>query len=92
MRAAVRETLDEIALEPRDEAAAELARTYAATIDEHPDRLGDLGPRLLQVLDALTATPAARAKVTRLARPSIDARPETTPLDDLRAARARRES
>src|SRR5258708_32494072 len=51
---------------PADSAAVKLAQRYAAAIDDADNRaeaLERLGPRLLAVLEALGATPAARAKL-----------------------------
>jgi hypothetical protein len=67
----------------RDEAAGELALTYAAEIDAGGD-LEKLGPQLLAVLEALHLTPRARGK-------GVDSEPaEPSPLDALRARRADR--
>ena len=46
-----------------DAAAVKLARLYAAAIDacDTPDALDKLGPKLLAALEALGATPRARA-------------------------------
>lgn len=52
-------------LAPSDAAVVRLAQSYAAAIDgaEDPrDALEKLGPKLLAALQALQATPAARAR------------------------------
>jgi len=61
---AVERTLGELRLGTVDDAVATLAQRYAAAIDtdEEGDALTDLGPKLLAALQALQATPAARAK------------------------------
>ncbi len=82
-------------LTPADHGAARLAREYADLIDnaigdghrDDADRawaLRWIGPLLLDTLEALGATPAARA---RLKDPKTTQAPES-PLDKLRAARA----
>ncbi|HYD83772.1 MAG TPA: hypothetical protein VEA63_06955 [Opitutus sp.] len=69
-----------------DEAAVELARTYAASIDANPLMVGQLGGGLKAMLQELGMTPKARAdlmggKVAPAANPS---------LDELRARREQR--
>jgi hypothetical protein len=61
---AVERTLGELHLGPIDDAVATLAQRYAAAIDQadDDDALEDLGPKLLAALQALNATPAARAR------------------------------
>lgn len=71
-------------LEPRDAAAAELAREYARAIDQGAD-LSKVGPALLAALDALGLTPRARKAVK-----SDGQQPAGNPLDQLAAARARK--
>lgn len=46
--------------EPRDRAAHLLALRLATAIESDPDQLRDLAPKLLQVLDAIHATPKSR--------------------------------
>jgi hypothetical protein len=61
---AVEETIEALKLTGRDAAAAQLARRYAAAIDqaENPaSALRWIGPLLLKVLGELQATPATRA-------------------------------
>ena len=65
---AVANVIQHLPLAAEDEAAATLARQYAAAIDEadYPEKaLDDLGPKLLAVLEALGATPRARAQITK---------------------------
>lgn len=57
----VQHTIANLTLRPEDSAAATLAERYAATIDADPEQLKDLGPKLLATLEALGATPRARA-------------------------------
>jgi hypothetical protein len=64
----VTETISVLTLKPEDVAAARLARRYAESIDAalgtdaYPKLLALLGPKLLAALEALDATPSARAK------------------------------
>lgn len=71
----------------RDIAAQQLTRTYAQAIDDDPDQLADLGPKLLAALAALGLTPAARGT----AKGGQDAQPVLSKLDELRARRQRRD-
>jgi hypothetical protein len=67
----------------RDQAAVELALTYASEIELGGD-LSKLGPALLAALEALGLTPRARKAV------KSDGQPSANPLDQLAAARSRR--
>jgi hypothetical protein len=64
----ITETLGALPLTPADAAAGELALLYGRLLDrlaplaEQIKTAADLGPRLLAVLTALGATPAARVK------------------------------
>jgi hypothetical protein len=78
----VQHTIANLTLRPEDSAAATLAERYAASIDADPEQLKDLGPRLLATLEALGATPHARAAVSK-----GGATGGTTKLDQLREAR-----
>jgi hypothetical protein len=63
---AVEETLAALKLGERDTAAVQLARGYAAQIDQGGNPVAAMktfGPLLLKVLNDLGATPAARAGV-----------------------------
>lgn len=69
---AVAATINELDLDDEDKAAAELAKHYAAAIDTdhcsecNADRsLDTLGPKLLACLEALGATPSARARLVK---------------------------
>jgi hypothetical protein len=65
---AVAETLTQLNLGSEDAAAKKLAQRYAQIIDQAPDQawaLRWIGPLLLDALEALSATPAARARVTK---------------------------
>lgn len=79
----VNEALAAQPVDPRDVAAAELARTIAGDIDAGGD-LTKLGPALLAVLDALGLTPRARKAV------KSDGQQPAGTLDQLAAARARK--
>jgi hypothetical protein len=65
---AVHEAIGQLPLRPEDHAAATLAQRYAAAIDDADDpqaTLDALGPKLLATLDALGATPKARAQIMK---------------------------
>ena len=89
---AVMETIAGLGLLGTDSAAAKLAQRYAKTIDQAADlgpkvyagQLRWLGPELLKALEALGATPAARATLAKAVKPQ-----ETRPngLAALRAAK-----
>ena len=90
---AVIATLDALDLKPEDAAAAKLARYYALQIDQatvsgEPKisawAARNIAPLLLQTLESLGATPAARAAM-KTSKPA-DAKPAG--LTALRAARA----
>jgi hypothetical protein len=103
---AVSETLAALGLGSEDAAAVRLAQRYARVIDGMPDRdeftserahdqawaLRWIGPELLRCLDALGATPDARARIAKLAGSKGEAAPDAAPsqLDRLRASRASR--
>jgi len=83
---AVAETVAALATTLEDKAAVQLAKRYAAAIDEAEDRaeaMEKLGPKLLAVLESLGATPAARAKL----KGGVPTRAESR-LSALRAARS----
>lgn len=92
---AVCETVDALDLDPggRDAAAVKLAKQYARTIDEadpgkaYASAIRWIGPELQRVLEALGATPAARAALTRT---TPQAPAQESKLDQLRAARQKR--
>lgn len=80
-----------LSLTSADAGAAQLAREYAALIDsaigDDADRawaLRWIGPLLLDCLESLGATPAARARL----KDGKQAPAPESPLDKLRAARA----
>lgn len=73
----------------RDVAAKELALFYARAIDADAEMLDTLGPKLLQALESLLLTPRARAAALRKGAPGDPN--SKSPLDDLRARRARRD-
>lgn len=92
VRAGLRELGD---LDPRDQAAADLAVLYAKGIDEpfdwgdkQRDPLAELGPKLLQVLVQLGLTPAARKGIVG----DKPAEKPANPLDELHKRRAARGS
>jgi len=69
---AVHETLAALQLGGQDQATAQLALHYAQVIDSARDPAWSLrwiGPELLRCLDALGATPTARAKMTPPRKP-----------------------
>lgn len=66
LRPAVQATIDAMDLADEDGAAVQLAVQYARTIDDHEDRAWAvrwIGPLLLDALEQLGATPAARARL-----------------------------
>lgn len=80
---------DALAVQPRspeDKATAELALTYARSIDEGGD-LTKLGPALLACLEALLMSPRARAAAKKVVS---DDKPAASALDQLASARARK--
>jgi len=76
-----------LALAPVDQAAVQLALTYAAAVDAG-EPVEKVGPPLLAVMEALGMTPRARAA---LAKGVTSAGPSASPLDELRARRAARQ-
>ncbi|MBW0136852.1 terminase small subunit [Pseudonocardia abyssalis] len=70
-----------------DQAAVELAVSYARAIDEGAE-LHKIGPLLLSALEALLLTPRARAAALKK---GTDDKPAANPLDELRERRARRD-
>lgn len=95
---AVAATLDALELQPQDEAAAKLARYYAleidrATVSGEPKisawAARNIAPLLLQALESLGATPAARAAITKGAKGGGGDKPKTQ-LDIMRENRARK--
>lgn len=83
----VRAALAAATVDPRDQAAADLALAYAADIDDREGDIAKLGPALLATLEALLMSPRARAAAKKAV---TDAKPAANPLDQLAAARARR--
>jgi hypothetical protein len=87
---AVESALSALELAGRDAAAAQLARSYAAAVDEAQDQaaaLARFGPLLLKSLVALGATPLSRAPAEKRGQLAAG-RPSW--LDEHRAARAKR--
>jgi hypothetical protein len=84
----VNRSIRALASPPEDEALTELARAYARIIDEHPDELVKLGPKLKDTLVALGMSPGGRARAGK-GKPT-DAK-RTNPLDELRQRRADRQ-
>lgn len=91
VRAGLRELGD---IDPRDQAAADLAILYAEHIDDSSDwadrlrdPLAELGPKLLAALAALGMTPAARKGIVE---GKTEPAPRRNPLDELRERRAAR--
>ena len=86
---AVMQAIAELGLLGSDAAAVKLAQNYAKAIDQASGAkratvLRALGPELLKVLEALGATPQARAALTRGQKA---AEPKATGLAALRAAK-----
>lgn len=83
---AVADTIAALTVAPEDAGAVQLARRYAAAIDqadEPADALERLGPKLLAVLESLGATPKGRAALRKEA-PGAQGRGQ---LAAIRAAR-----
>jgi len=78
---AVAETISGLTLADEDKGVAKLAALYASQIDQDPMMLEALGPKLLAALEALGASPRARAAI-RKGPASTGSR-----LEALRAAR-----
>ena len=83
-------------LDARDRATADLALAYAQAVDDSADwqdrqrdPLAELGPKLLAALTALQMTPAARKAAVSGGPEPVKPR---SPLDELRARRAARDS
>ena len=84
---AISETLTQLDLGSEHAAAKKLAQRYAQVIDGTADQawaMRWIGPLLLDCLSELGATPAARARLTKGAKPA-DGKPNR--LAQLRAAR-----
>jgi hypothetical protein len=83
---AVAETIQALELQPEDAAVAQLARRYAAVMDETESpgwAARWIAPLLLVTLDSLGATPAARSRMkSGKPEPHVE-----SALDRLRAAR-----
>jgi hypothetical protein len=88
---AVEETIAALELKAIDAGAVQLARRYAAVIDEAGDMRARasamrwIAPQLLDVLESLGATPAARSRL----KGGTPANAAPTQLDRLRQARGR---
>lgn len=83
--------------DPRDRAAAALAKLYARSIDANPDDplvLARLGPKLFAILAALGLTLEARGTKTPPEAPDAQQQPaaaaERDPIDELERRRAER--
>lgn len=97
LRESVQQAVESSKLEPRDRPAADLALTYAASIDDtggecpecerHGGDLAKLGPLLLVALEALRMTPRARAAATKAV---TNDKPAANQLDQLADRRLRR--
>lgn len=62
---AVAATLNDLTLSPEDRGVARLAALYADQIDGDPSQIEALGPKLLTALEALGASPRARAAIRK---------------------------
>lgn len=83
---AVAETLSQLDLTEEDAAVKKLAQRYAQVIDQHPDEAWCarwVFPLLLDCLEQLGATPAARARVK-------GGKPADAPVSQLAKLRAAR--
>jgi len=83
---AVAQTLSQLDLTDADAAAAKLAQRYSQVIEQHEDQawaLRWIGPLLLDALEQLGATPAARARLK-------GGKPADAPVSQLAKLRAAR--
>lgn len=92
---AVAETLASLELDPEYSGAKKLAQRYAQVIDQHDDQAWAvrwIGPELLKALDALGATPDAKARIHAITKGGGDSAGNAAPtrLDQLRQSRASR--
>lgn len=91
MSSALTRALRDVERGAQDGAAVALARRYARMIDDDPDTLWRLGPRLLEVLVELGMTPRARqAVVSPKGGTGGDGGAKRAAHDELRAKRAAR--
>ncbi len=86
MEQSVRASLEALEPDTRDQAARDLAVMYAGELDVNPEAIGELGPKLLAVLEALGMTPRARAAATKVPPGGV----VRNPLDEMKARRAAR--
>lgn len=85
---AVAETLSQLDLTEADAGVAKLAQRYSQVIQDHPDQawaLRWIGPLLLDCLEQLGATPAARARLK-------GGTPKDAPVSQLAKLRAAKRS
>lgn len=83
---ALERSLRALPKQPEDQAAVELARTYARMIDAKDDTLHMLGRSFRETLETLGMTPRARAALTK----PTPAESQGSPLDELRSRREQR--
>lgn len=58
---AIHATINALQTGPEDSGAVQLAHIYAKRIDDDPESLEQIGPKLLAVLESLGATPKGRS-------------------------------
>jgi hypothetical protein len=87
LKASVITSLEALTLRPCDQAAAELALTYAEAIDDG-EPAEKLGPPLLSALESLGMTPRGRKALAKGG--AEDGQQPRSPLDELRAKRQQR--
>lgn len=87
LESALDASLLDLALRPADQAVVELARTYARVIDGNVDTLNMVGRAFRETLEQLGMTPKARAALATGGPPKPT---QPSPLDELRARRAKR--
>ena len=87
LESALEASLQDLTLRPADQAVVELARTYARVIDGNVDMLNMVGRAFRETLEQLGMTPKARAALARGEQPKPS---QPSPIDELRARRAKR--
>ncbi|MET7989847.1 hypothetical protein ABZU76_02950 [Amycolatopsis sp. NPDC005232] len=80
-------SLGAVELRPEDQAAAQLARAYAAELDGNPEALAKVGPLLLACLESMGMTAKGRAAVLGKGGDRGEGKQRRSALDELRERR-----